>query len=508
MDLEKKINESESDIVTFEKQEFESFANYVYNNVGYIGSTYDSIARRRKISKKQLRTALANPTNTASIEILQDAAEIFKYTNGMVRQFTDYKSKILTYDHFLIPRDISKYKTKEDIWEARYKAATELEKYNLKYNSKWITEKILDCGEIFLFIIKDRYSVIYQQIPNKLCKICSKTGNMVSRYKINLAAISPTELVYFPQEIMELYIKYTNGQLIDDENFDNGWYDLSNYNKAVAFSLEVWGTKGVPYFASLFDNLMSLEDLEDLRNNNAVLENFILIYQKAETDEKGRMKLDKKTLQKFHEALKKVLNNTGCGAITTPMPLEKITLGDSQTKTLEYVNKVKETIYDAAGINNDIFNGNSTNTEAVSYGETVDVLLPLFIQKSIENWINDELRTSSKTRNWMVEFVKTTEHNWRQLAKDEKDGLTIYGSKWKYFATMGFTPLRAMNTLKIEELEKVAEDMKPLESAYQTSGTDSNQDSSDKTPSSAKVDEGGRPSKSDIGESNSEKNGK
>ena len=41
---------------------------------------------------------------------------------------------------------------------------------------------------------------------------------MVSRYKINLAAISPTELAYFPQEIMELYIKYTNGQLIDDEN--------------------------------------------------------------------------------------------------------------------------------------------------------------------------------------------------------------------------------------------------------------------------------------------------
>ena len=125
------------------------------------------------------------------------------------------------------------------------------------------------------------------------------------------------------------------------------------------------------------------------------------------------------------------------------------------------------------------------------------------IQKSIENWINDELKTNARTRNWTVEFVKTTEHNWRQIAKDEKENLTIYGSKWKYLATMGFTPLKAMNTLKIEELEGVSDMMKPLENSYQMSGGEGS-----KTTSAQIVDEGGRPNKSETGEANSEQNGK
>lgn len=493
----------ENNKVIVEQNELEEFANYVFNNVKYLGSVSDSICRKRKISKESLRNALANPTNPKCIQVLQDASQIFEYTNGMIKQFTDYKSYILTYDHFLIPRDVTKYKSKEKIWDARYKASVELEKYNLKYNAKWIARKVISSGEIYLFLIKDKTSVIYQQLPNELCEICSKTGNMVSRYRINLNGITTTTVKYFPPKIRKLYQKYIKGELVNDINFEDGWYDLVDYTDAVAFSLDVWATKGVPYYSNLFDTLMSLEDLEDIQNNNAVLENFILIYQKAETDEKGRMKLDKNTLEKFHSALKKVLKNTGCGAITTPMPLEKITLGDSQAKTIEYITKVKESVYDAAGINNDIFNGNSTNTEAVSFGETVDMLLPLFIQKSIENWINDELKTNARTRNWTVEFVKTTEHNWRQIAKDEKENLTIYGSKWKYLATMGFTPLKAMNTLKIEELEGVSDMMKPLENSYQMSGGEGS-----KTTSAQIVDEGGRPNKSETGEANSEQNGK
>lgn len=493
----------ENDKVILEQNELEEFANYVFNNVKYLGSVSDSICRKRKISKESLRNALANPTNPKCIKILQDASQIFEYTNGMIKQFTDYKSYILTYDHFLVPRDVTKYKSKEKIWDARYKASVELEKYNLKYNAKWIARKVIQTGEIYLFLIKDKTSVIYQELPNELCEICSKTGNMVSRYRINLNGITTTTVKYFPPKIRELYQKYIKGELVNDINFEDGWYDLVDYTDAVAFSLDVWATKGVPYYSNLFDTLMSLEDLEDIQNNNAVLENFILIYQKAETDEKGRMKLDKNTLEKFHSALKKVLKNTGCGAITTPMPLEKITLGDSQAKTIEYITKVKESVYDAAGINNDIFNGNSTNTEAVSFGETVDMLLPLFIQKSIENWINDELKTNARTRNWTVEFVKTTEHNWRQIVKDEKENLTIYGSKWKYLATMGFTPLKAMNTLKIEELEGVSDMMKPLENSYQMSSGEGS-----KTTSAQIVDEGGRPNKSETGEANSEQNGK
>lgn len=496
--------EVEKNDVIFEPNEFEEFANYVFNNVKYLGSVSDSICRKRKITKEQLRVALSNPTNPKSVQILQDASQIFEYTNGMLKQFTDYKAYILTYDHFLVPRDISRYKSKEKIWEARYKASVELEKYNLKYNAKWIARKVISSGEIYLFLVKDKNSVIYQQLPNELCEICTKSGNMVSRYRIKINSISPTSVKYLPLKIQELYKKYVNGELANDINYEDGWYDLIDYSDAVAFSLEMWGTKSIPYYSNIFDTLMSLEDLEDIQNNNAVLENFILIYQKAETDEKGRMKLDKGTLEKFHQSLKKVLKNTGCGAITTPMPLEKITLGDSQAKTIEYISKVKESVYDAAGINNDIFNGNSTNTEAVSFGETVDMLLPLFIQKSIENWINDELKTNSKTRNWTVEFVKTTEHNWRQIVKDEKENLTIYGSKWKYLATMGFTPLKAMNTLKIEELENISEMMKPLESSYQMSGNGEEKE----TTSAQKVDVGGRPNKSETGEGNAENNRK
>ncbi len=70
-----------------------------------------------------------------------------------------------------------------------------------------------------------------------------------------------------------------------DELVDNKYYKVSE--KGVAFTLDEWGIKGVPYFAHILDSLMALEDIEDLDLSNATTDNFKLIQQKVPIDDKG-----------------------------------------------------------------------------------------------------------------------------------------------------------------------------------------------------------------------------
>ena len=96
------------------------------------------------------------------------------------------------------------------------------------------------------------------------------------------------------------------------------------------------------------------------------------------------------------------------------------------------------------------------------------------------------MKTIRATSNWSLEFITTNEYNQGLEAERQRNALTVYSPKWKYLATIGLTPLKAINTIESEELEDIASKMLPLSTAYTQVGNEV----------------GGRPSKAETGESN------
>ena len=117
-------------------------------------------------------------------------------------------------------------------------------------------------------------------------------------------------------------------------------------------------------------------------------------------------------------------------------------------------------------------------------GAVVDTLLPLKIQSMFASWINTILKNTSKTKNWKVVFCNSTEYNQLNMVKNERENLAVYGSKKKYLALQGYTPLEALNILLNEEMLGIEEKMLPMQTSHTLSSEDekgrpSNEDNPD-----------------------------
>lgn len=411
------------------------------------------------ISPLQLSRILDKPES--NISSLQDLSVKMTQLNGMLKEFINYKSLILTQDHYIFSSDSFRYKDKDAIWKDELKVAQYLEKFGIKTLMRWITKRLFQNGEVYIYKRETKDGMLIQEIPQKLCKMVMLDEFGIFRYGIDVSKISESQLDYFPEEISKAYIKYKNSK--DKKNIKgfNGDYYIVGENGA-GFQLNQWESKGLPYYLHLFSVLLNLSDAETLDNENNKLDNYKLLYQQLLHDEKtGKMQIDADVAGAYHEAIKSTLPK-GIGIVTTPMKLDSITLGDGKLKGYEHVNNIKKSVYDNAGISDDLFNGNAKTKEAIMLSSIIDTLVPIEIQGLVEKWLNYELRQKFKKGGWKVKFLETSHYNKQNAIKTERENLAIYGSKKKYLATQGFSPLESLNILYSESILDLEEYMTPM----------------------------------------------
>ena len=234
--------------------------------------------RYRKVNRDQIRRAVDNPLD--ELETLQQASEMLSITNGIYQQVLDYQANMLTDDYMLIPVNVGKLKTSDKVMKVLEEQANFISKYNIKYNAKWMRHKILKNGELFIYKVEGSDGNIIQELPNVFCKIVAKE-NEVHRYAINLSKLNDNIIIYLPKEIQVAYKKFRSGSKTL-KLIDRSWYQVSN--NGVAFTLSENKPKGIPYYTSIFDDLIELEDKKDLKSQNDIIDSIKLIHQKLPYD--------------------------------------------------------------------------------------------------------------------------------------------------------------------------------------------------------------------------------
>lgn len=432
-----------------------------------ISTLSSEMYRPRQISRDQIRRAVLNPYS--NVDILQQASMLLKATNGIYKKILNYQSTILTNDYMILPVDCSKIKSMDKMDSAYQEIATYLDKFNVKETACWIYERLFEQGELYIYKLEDSSGIVLQEIPNTYCKITS-IQNKVQKYGINLTKLTDKTVVYMPLEIQNAYADYRAGRLKTTDLIDNSYYEVKN--NAVAFNLDKQATKGIPFFATAFDDLMELEDMKDLKSETAILESIKLIHQKLPIDkETGVVLMDFNVAKAYHNATKANLPK-GTSITTNPLDLQTLTLGDSGSKINDSVAQSLNNIYDTMGINNELFNGSHSTTQAIVSGIVADGLLTKRAQMLVENWLNYELSSYKKNgTTWKMKFIDSTHFDRDMRATAAREDMAFGGMRTEYLASKGYTPLESRNLLKMEQLLGFDSLMIPQQSAHTTSNT-------------------------------------
>ena len=440
--------------------------NYSLMN-GIINISGD-IYRSRRINRNNLRKALADPYSSNNVDTLQQASMLLKATNGIYKRVLNYNAYMYTNDYMIYPIEFDKIKNPTKIQKAYAEVAQYVEKYNLKYNASWIKDRVLEQGELYIYEIEDSNGIILQEIPNTFCKMTSIENN-VSKYAINLKKLSDSNILSFPKEIQNIYKKYNNGSIKEKDLIDRSFYELKE--NAFAFSLDRFSPKGIPYYCTIFDDLMELEDMKDLKSQNAVIESIKLIHQKFPVDkDTGVSLIDFDVITQYHKATKATLPQ-GTAVTTNPLDLQALYLSDSNSKISSNVSQARDTIYDSAGVNSELFNGNKSTTEAVAMGIIADNLVAKPLNLIITNWINYKLKKKKFGGiTWAIKFLDTTEFNRDKKVGLAKDAMAFGGSRLEFLAASGYTPLQGLSVLKLESMLGLDELMIPQASSHTQSG--------------------------------------
>jgi hypothetical protein len=430
-------------------------------------SNIDKISSNRKRSKVDTDTiasALENPYS--NVTTLQQQAELMRVINGNLKEIINYKSNLLTYDHYLVPLDVSKFMTKgqDNFFKSYRKACSELEKYNLKTLCPWILESEFRKGEIYLYKQETSDSITFVSLPEDLCKV-TYTESFMLGYSIKLSGINTKQLGYYPTDIQDLYASYKAGTLKNDENFVDNYYKLPLEN-AIAFLPEVIESKGIPYYSGLLLDLSRIKDLADASMENIEANNFKLIHQLLPTDDDGDLSIEPETATFYHRALVKNVRD-GIGVVSSPYPIDSVSLQTNKVSDYEEINNLTKNVYDTAGIDSNLFNGdNRSSTQSVIYGTIVDSLAPLNLLDRIKIWLNYAFSKNSSLKNFQLCFCDTTKFNKEERIQSSCNRLTTWASKLEYLGLCGYSPLEALNILQIESILDFSNLMTPLANSH------------------------------------------
>nr|DAJ41304.1 MAG TPA: Portal protein [Caudoviricetes sp.] len=429
-----------------------------------------SSRRRSKVDTDTIASALENPYS--NVTTLQQQAELMRVINGNLKEIINYKSNLLTYDHYLVPLDASKFMTKgqDNFFKSYRKACLELEKYNLKTLCPWILESEFRKGEIYLYKQETSDSITFVSLPEDLCKV-TYTESFMLGYSIKLSGINTKQLGYYPTDIQDLYASYKAGTLKNDENFVDNYYKLPLEN-AIAFLPEVIESKGIPYYSGLLLDLSRIKDLADASMENIEANNFKLIHQLLPTDDDGDLSIEPETATFYHRALVKNVRD-GIGVVSSPYPIDSVSLQTNKVSDYGEINNLTNNVYDTAGIDSNLFNGdNRSSTQSVIYGTIVDSLVPLNLLDRIKIWLNYVFSKNSSLKNFQLYFCDTTKFNKEEKIQSSCNRLTTWTSKLEHLGICGYSPLEALNILQIESILDFGTLMSPLANSHTMSGAD------------------------------------
>lgn len=357
----------------------------------------------------------------------------------MYERLVKYFAGLYRYDWYITPYVIEENEKKNDkILKEFSEALDYFDHAGVKKLCQDVALQVILNGCYYGYIIETSNGFTFQQLPITYCRSRFKVGNRPAvefnpRFFDEQFPDIETRLrvlKMYPSEFSEAYIAYKKGKLNNPKNgyTEGTWWLL---DPDCAFKINIAG-QDVPMLVNVTSKILDLDEAQDLDRRKMMQKLLKVIIQKLPLDKNGDLIFDVDEAKDIHNNTVQMLKRAiGVDVMTTFADVDVADLADKNTTaTRDELEKVERTVYNEAGVSQNLFNSNSNlaleKASAVDEASIRDLIFEF--DELFTRILNNKFPGNKK---WCLHFnmLETTINNYKELSKLYKEHTQLGFSK-------------------------------------------------------------------------------
>lgn len=424
-------------------------------------------------NKDNLRTYLKNPYSTNSQKNLRNLSKFLYTLSFPLRRIVNYFASLPDFSSYKINLDFSFIEDNDE--ETLLKDYEEASRYVRKMN--------LEINMFKMLIIAWREGIVYFQpyqdddgtlllmpLDSQYCRISSIGYNNLYHLAYDFSFFQGANSFYLDIWDPEYKKKY-NAYL---KNSKLRWQELDTA-RAIKIDLSDQDLI-IPVFASLFEPIIDLIDLQSLMAVKDSLDIYKLLVMKIpmlNSQNPDDMALSLELARRFYNRAAQDLPDE-IGLILSPMDVNPISFEKNKTTDTNAIADSYKNVMEQTGISQ-IFDSNRlTGSSSVKMSMLSDALMATRgVVKQVEAFVNERIQMEYPNSKAYIKFIDVTtytkEDRIKQVKEAASSGLPV---KMEWMALEGYDPLEAMASDWLESKLGLAVDkwVNPVKTSYTQNG--------------------------------------
>lgn len=475
--VERKITESEKENLEFtEKLEnMKQYAKAVDDILRLVDLTSSTTKTWTVFSKDNLRSYLQNPYSSGSQNSLRNLAKFLYTLSFPLRRIINYFASLPDFSAYKVNLDFSLVEENDE----------EALLHDYEDACRFIRKMNLEMNMFKLLVIAWREGIVYFQpyqdddgtmllmpLDSQYCKISSVGYNNLLHVAYDFSFFNGQNAFYL--DVWDPEYKKKFNSYSKDSSLR--WQELDT---ARAFKIDLSDIDLVlSPFASLFEALIDLVDLQALMNVKDSLDIYKLLVMKIpilDSKSPDDLALSLTTAMKFYQKALEVLPPE-IGAILSPgMDVDSVSFDKNATSDTNAIADSYQNVVEQTGISQIFDSSRLTGASSVKMSMLADALMATKgIMKQIEAFVNERILLEYPNSKAYIKFIEVTTYTKEDRINKVKDAAALgLPVKQEYMTLLGYDALEAMSSDWLETKLGLAVDkfVHPLVSSYTQSGT-------------------------------------
>ena len=455
--------------------------NITKRNVQY-SKDKDGVVRFRDQNQRERAPAFSKYTKTEILGYLENPfssqknlcdASVYLYAaNSRYKRLVKYYASLTDFTYYLtLNSDVdigNGTDDKNDDIKSKYNSTMRmLERFDVKARMYPVLTSTFKQDTYYgTFVVDEKNKTItLQTLPFDYCAISTQTDGVFDvDFDFKYFDTYPNHLEYFPKEFKNKYNLYQKDR--NSKRYQR--LDVPN-----SFAIKVndeTPTYSTPPFSGVFPALYDLSDYEALHLTKTELDNYALLVMTLGTNKNGGWLLDFQKAKDFWQNLDDVLPEQ-VGSVLTPMDINKISFDESGKTDDSNIATSSKNVWSAAGINAHLFT-ESNSSAAIRLSIDNDQMITYMVVLQIQDVFNRLFRSISFADIFQINFLNSSRYNEKEVISHIKDACTLGAPLVSAYCALNSLSGSVESALYLEnDVLKVKDKFKPLESSYNTSGS-------------------------------------
>lgn len=314
--------------------------------------------------------------------------------------------------------------------------SAKLESMNLRHEFDKIM-RVLPYRDVFFgLIIENQNEFFIQSLNFNMCELY-QIQDGVYNFKMNLSCIKANKINAYPDYVKKAYKDYIDGKT-------GNWY-IPPASKQICIKFNFQWVYPYPYMLGLIRDIFDLDVFKKLKLQSARTDNYkaILVEVPIDKERTDKPLVSYEVLEAFSEMNRENMTDDIGIIHTIGAKGEAVSFKDS-SNTTNNVADANDTIFDASGTTEELFNGSSSATAVTFSVENLSGYI-YSIYRQFERWINRYVKQIKKYNSNKYKFkfylLDSTIFNRDEVSRRYKDacslGLNVVD---KWLSSIGMTP--------------------------------------------------------------------